>query len=312
MARKPRLHVPGGFYHVILRGNGGQDIFFDDEDRSHIYLLIEQGVERYGHRIHAFCCMTNHIHFVIQVAEVPLSRIMQNMSFRYTRWVNKKQRRVGHLFQGRYQAILVDPDSYLMELVRYIHLNPVRAHLVRRPEQYRWSGHRAYLGLETVSWLESDWVLSLFAKRLSTCIRRYEAFVLAGKGERHRRDFHHGAEDARVLADDHFLEQILGTPVRKPPQIALRDVVILVSEDYGIDPADLQGPSRGRMHSEARAVVGWLYRKLGVGSVKEVAEHFHRDASTLTRIIGGVDAKAGNSKVLRERLRVLQSTIAQA
>jgi len=127
MARKPRLHVPGGLYHVILRGNGGQDIFFDDEDRYHLYLLLQHGVERYGHRIHGFCCMTNHIHLAIQVADEPLSGIMQNLSFRYTRWINKKQARTGHLFQGRYKSILVDADSYVLELVRYLHLNPVRA-----------------------------------------------------------------------------------------------------------------------------------------------------------------------------------------
>ena len=83
--------MPGGFYHVMLRGNGGQDIFFDDEDRSHFYLLLQEGISRYGHRIHAFCCMTNHVHLLIQVSEVPLSKIMQNISFRFTLWINKRQ-----------------------------------------------------------------------------------------------------------------------------------------------------------------------------------------------------------------------------
>jgi len=111
MARKPRIHLPGGFYHVMLRGNAGQDIFLTDEDRYHFYLLMQEGVERFAHRIHAFCCMSNHIHLVIQVADISLSRIMQNLSFRHTQWMNKKQRRTGHLFQGRYKAILVDADE---------------------------------------------------------------------------------------------------------------------------------------------------------------------------------------------------------
>jgi putative transposase len=111
MARKPRLHVPGGLYHVRLRRNGEQNIFSDDEDRYHLYLLIQQGVERYRHRVHGFCCMTNQIQ-AIQVAEDPLSGIMQNPSFRYTRWMNNKQTRRGHLFQGRYKAILVDANNY--------------------------------------------------------------------------------------------------------------------------------------------------------------------------------------------------------
>ena len=146
MARKPRLHLPGGLYHVMLRGNGGQAIFFSDADRYHLYLLLQEGVERFGHRIHGFCAMTNHLHLAVQVAKAPLSKIMQNLSFRYTRWINQRQRRVGHLFQGRYKAILVDADSYLLELVRYIHLNPVRTGLVKDPLDYPWSGHRAYLG----------------------------------------------------------------------------------------------------------------------------------------------------------------------
>ena len=111
MARQPRLHVAGGVYHVMVRGNGGQDIFFEKGDRSHLYLLLQQGLERYGHRVHGFCCMPNHIHFVIQVQDLPLSQIMQNLSFRYTRWINTQLTRRGHLFQGRYKAILVDADQ---------------------------------------------------------------------------------------------------------------------------------------------------------------------------------------------------------
>ena len=101
MPRKPRLHFPGAFYHVLLRGNDGQKIFFDEEDRYRLYLLLQEGICRYGHRVHAFCFMGNHLHFVLQVADVPLSRIVQNFSFRFTRWINRKQGRVGHLFHSR-------------------------------------------------------------------------------------------------------------------------------------------------------------------------------------------------------------------
>jgi len=107
MARKPRVHISGGFYHVMLRGNGGADVFFNEEDRYRFYLLIQEGVERYGHRVHAFCLMSNHVHLVIQVGEISLSRIMQNLSFRYTRWVNGRQKRIGHLFQGRYWSMRI-------------------------------------------------------------------------------------------------------------------------------------------------------------------------------------------------------------
>ena len=153
MARKPRLHFSGAVYHVMLRGNAGQSIFLEDEDREHFYALIADGVERFGHRIHGFCLMGNHVHFALQVADVPLSKIMQNISFRYTRWMNKKYGRVGHLFQGRFKAILVEQDTYLLELIRYIHLNPVRAKMVSNIDQYPWSGHASYLGRQVLSWV---------------------------------------------------------------------------------------------------------------------------------------------------------------
>ena len=158
MARKSRVHYPGAVYHVMLRGNRGQPIFFSDEDRCRCYLLLQEGTVRFEYRVHGFCLMDNHLHLAIQVGDIPLSKIMQNLSFRYTRWVNKHQQRLGHLFQGRYHAILVDQDSYLLELVRYIHLNPVRAKWVDRPEDYPWSSHQAYLNAEAIPWLTTDWV----------------------------------------------------------------------------------------------------------------------------------------------------------
>jgi len=146
MARKPRIHHPGAIYHVMLRGNGGSDIFLDDQDRYRFYLLLQEGVERFGYRIHAFCLMSNHIHLALQVGTVPLSRIMQNLSFRHARWVNWRKATVGHVFQGRYKAILVDGDNYLLQLTAYLHLNPVRACIIQTPEDYCCSSYRHYLG----------------------------------------------------------------------------------------------------------------------------------------------------------------------
>jgi len=145
--------LPGGTYHVMLRGNDGQAIFFNNEDQCKMCLLIQEGVERFGHSVVAFCFMSNHIHLAIQVNQVDLSRIIQNLSFRYTRYVNLKQKRIGHLFQGRFKSILVDSNRYLKELVRYIHLNPVRAGIVSLPEQYQWSSHNTYLGASDLVWM---------------------------------------------------------------------------------------------------------------------------------------------------------------
>ena len=290
MARKPRLHVAGGVYHVMVRGNGGQDIFFDEGDWSHVYLLLQQGIERYGHRVHGFCCMPNHIHFVMQVQDMPLSQIMQNLSFRYTRWINTHQARSGHLFQGRYKAILVDADQYLLQLIRYIHLNPVRAGLVKDPMDYPWSSHRAYLGQEELPWLWRDWVLSYFAKRATTARHRYAAFVHEGKSEGHRAEFHQGGDDGRVLADDQFLEHVLGKENTPRPAVALPAIIACISRAYDVNVEELRGPARTRVLSEARKTIGWLARHFGTATIQEVAAYFHRDASTFSRHIGQLDA----------------------
>jgi REP element-mobilizing transposase RayT len=163
MARKPRIHYPGAVYHVILRGDAGQDLFSQDKDRDRFYRLLDEGQQKYGYRIHAFCLMRNHVHLALQVGEISLFRIMQNLSQRYTVWMNRQQGRTGHLFQGRYKAILLDADAYLLELLRYIHLNPVRAGIMKLPEGYAWSSHRAYLGQEKIPWLTTDWTLAQFS-----------------------------------------------------------------------------------------------------------------------------------------------------
>ncbi|MEA3348840.1 MAG: transposase [Pseudomonadota bacterium] len=182
MAREPRIHYPGALYHVMLRGNGGQDIFLSDSDRTRFFLLIQEGVHRFGNRIHTFCFMDNHIHLAIQVADIPLSKIIQNISLRYTRWINDKCRKTGHLFQGRYKALLVDQDSYLLELVRYIHLNPIRAGLVKHPKNYKWSGHNCYLGEEKLTWLTTGWVLGQFGEDITTARHGFARFVNEGIG----------------------------------------------------------------------------------------------------------------------------------
>jgi putative transposase len=312
MARKPRLHVPGGIYHVMLRGNGGQDVFFTDDDRFYFYGLVEEGIGRFGHRIHGFCLMGNHVHLVVQVDDTPLAKIVQNLSFRYTRWVNRQQRKTGHLFQGRYKAILVDADAYLLGLVRYVHLNPVRAGLVEQPEAYRWSGHRTYLGLDTLPWLSTEWVLGQFAQRLAARRQRYAAFVAAGMDEGHRDDLHRGADDSRILADDEFTTRVLNRPpiVGTPP--SLDAIVECVCRHYGMTAAALDGPSRAHAVSQARAVVGWLVVATGAATLHDVAKRFQRDATTLSRIVGRIDRQVTSSPSFASELEMLKDTSAHA
>ncbi len=307
MARKPRVHVVGGLYHVMLRGNRGEDIFFSDEDRYHLYLLIQEGIERYGYRIHAFCLMDNHLHLAVQVAEVSLSKIAQNLSFRYTRWVNKAQSRVGHLFQGRYKAILVDANTYLLELVRYIHLNPVRARMVSEPGAYAWSGHRAYLGQERVPWLTTDWVLGQFSKRRSSARERYRRFVHEGVEEGYREDFHRGVTDPRVLGDDVFMEDVLGSAAKDPVRPReLDEIIEAVCRSYDVAEEDLAAPGRRRDLAEARAVVAHLATSIGDASLTEVAERFGRDVATLSSGVRRLATRSRAGAISRQAKGALQ------
>jgi REP element-mobilizing transposase RayT len=161
----------------MLRGNNGQTIFFSDSDRCRLCLLIQQGIERFDHSVHAFCFMKNHVHLVIQTGTVPLSRIIQHLAFRYARYINRKQNRIGHLFQGRFKAILVDDNDYLLKLVRYVHVNPVRAGITADPKEYLWSSHRTYLGIDQLLWLCQNCVLLKFHSNHEIARERFETYT---------------------------------------------------------------------------------------------------------------------------------------
>jgi len=310
MARKPRIHLPGGVYHVLLRGNGGQRLFFSDADYQHLCRLLGEGVGRYGYRVHGFCCMSNHIHLALQVGDLPLARGMQNLAFRYTRWINRRRKKMGHLFQGRYKAILVDRDAYLVELVRYIHLNPVRAGLVKDPAAYRWSGHGAYLGREDLSWMTTDWVLGQFGGRAGEARGRYARFIREGLGEGHREEFHRGGEDTRVLGDDDFMDRIdskcsLGRA--KVPTI--ETVIGAVGREYGVETAELKTAIQRRRLSEARAMVGWLVRGLGGGTLTEAGRWLNRDAGTMSSAAQRLVDRSARDPALKRRMERLRSSL---
>lgn len=311
MARKARLHVPGGVYHAMLRGNDGQDIFFAKGDRRRFQDLIAEGTERFGYRVHGFCLMTNHVHLVLQIGDVPLSRAMHNLAFRHARFVNARRGRVGHLFEGRYKALLVEADSYLLELVRYVHLNPVRAGLVEDPADWPWSGHRAYLGREALPWLTTEWVLGQLGRRIGRARAAYDRFVGEGIGGDRRPEFHAGADDYRVLAGEEFLKTVLA-PARPHAPPALEAIVAAVVADYDVAEAELAGPSRGRALSEARGVIALLARDTGAASLSTLAARWRRDVSTLSRNLSRLEARRAAEPDLARRVQRCNNTTIQA
>lgn len=304
MARKPRIHYPGAFYHVIMRGNNGQDIFYNKIDRSRFYQLLQEGIERYGHRIHGFCLMSNHSHLVIQAGDIPLSKILQNVSFRYTRYINRRKRRIGHLFQGRYKAILIDADNYLLELVRYIHNNPIRAGLADKPEQYQWSSHRAFIGRELLSWLTTDFVLSQFAENEITARQQFHAFSMKGNNEGYRQEFYQGTIEGRVLGDDKFSETALAMARQRHQAFVGLDMLVKnVCKVYLLDEETLSAPGKQQPGAEARAVVAYLSLEAGNPSLTELGKYFHRDPTAISRAAGRLQERLKSDLELAARLK---------
>ena len=185
MARPLRIEYPGALYHVTSRGNEQKDVFKSRRDREQFLSYLESAVERYGAVVHAYCLMSNHYHLLLETPEGNLSRIMRHINGAYTTYFNVKRKRHGHLFQGRYKAILADADAYATELSRYIHLNPVRAGAAVRPEDYEWSSYRQYIGLaKTAIWLKTDFILGYFSgEDTSGSYREFVTYGLHEEGE---------------------------------------------------------------------------------------------------------------------------------
>ncbi|MBL8521673.1 MAG: transposase [Betaproteobacteria bacterium] len=181
MSRPLRLELAGGLYHVTSHGDRREDIYLDDGDRLAWLNVLAQCCERFNWVVHAWCQMTNHYHLLVETPEANLSAGMRQLNGVYTQLVNQRHRRVGHVFQGRYKAILVDRDSYLLELARYVVLNPVRAGMVKHAKRWPWSSYGAMIGsADAPAWLNRDWLLGQFGAQRARQVARYAEFVQEG------------------------------------------------------------------------------------------------------------------------------------
>lgn len=207
MARSLRIQYPGAYYHVTSRGNEQKDVFKSRKDRERFLSYLESATERYGARIHCYCLMSNHYHLFMETPEGNLSQIMRHINGAYTTYFNVKRRRAGHLFQGRYKAILVEVDRHAKELSRYIHLNPVRADMVARPEEHAWSSYRALVGQgATPKWLRRDLILGYFGPNLTSAQQRYRNFVEDLLGEAYESPLKRAV--GGILGPPGFIEEV--------------------------------------------------------------------------------------------------------
>jgi len=317
MPRQRRLDIPGVLHHVITRGIERRNIFFDDQDRIDFLERLEIALEKTGCRCYAWVLMPNHVHLLIRTGKTPLSVAMRRLLTGYAVGFNHRHHRHGYLFQNRYKSILCQEDAYFMELLRYIHLNPVRAKLLKTMEEldhYPWSGHGALVGTRKVQWQDRGEVLNQFGKRESDSIALYRQFLKDGwaMGRREdlmggglyrsaggwqalqamRRDKDYQRGDERILGDGNFVNEVL-----KASEEALVETERLCRDGWTweklvqraceikqLSPQDLQRKGRNNAISQAKAMLTDVcLHRLGMKQ-KDVAEKLRISQGALSQI----------------------------
>jgi REP element-mobilizing transposase RayT len=276
-------------------------IFRSDADRKYYLERLEEYRQRYGFNVYAYVLMSNHVHLLIQTGEVALSRIMQGLQLKYTRYYNRKYKKVGHLFQGRYKAILCDRQAYLLELVRYLHLNPSRMRAPMDPWKYQWSSHAAYLGKSGSVRIDTSAVLGELNRSVGQARRAYLRFMAEGKGVGHQAAYYN-VWDQRILGDKNFVEQIdekirTEREIELPgPRAKLSNLLRLTAQAYRVTERDLVRPGRQRKWVKPRAALVYLAREWSRASVKEIARRLHRDPSIISRLYSAYAADRDTNK----------------
>jgi REP element-mobilizing transposase RayT len=267
------------------RGIRGDEIFSSNNDRKKFLEYLGKSVERFSIIVHTYCLMTNHFHLVIETPEPNLSAAIQWLTVSYAVYFNRKHKRPGHVFQGRFKAILVDADEYLKPLSRYIHLNPVRAKLTTTPAAYQWSSYPAYLDkTKAPLWLETEWLLSTFGRKRREALRSYREFV-EGVDVAQLENPHKHIVGGFILGDSSFVNWVKETflsekaDVKEIPQLkalkpkaSLDQIVQLVCETTGSSREQIL--EKGRKRDLARELAIHLARDHSGISVKQLGEFF--------------------------------------
>ena len=278
MGRPLRLEFSGAIYHVTSRGDRQEPIFLNDGDRHAWLRIIASVCERFQWTIHAFCQMGNHYHLVVETLNGNLARGMRQLNGEYTRRFNFRNAMVGHLFQGRYKAILVQRQTYLLALIRYVVLNPVRARMVTTASAWPWSSYSmTCCDVPAPNWLDTDWLLSQFAEQRSSAVHAYREFVAAG------RDGASPLVNTRhqlILGDDDFVKRFFAGEALVDKTETSR------SQKKGVSLAlhEYRACFGHRREAMARAYLDGAY------TMAEVAEHFSVHYKTVSRAVRGFEA----------------------
>ncbi len=286
MARKPRIEYEGAFYHVIARGNRRENIFRDKYDFRKYLEILSGYKERHQFCLYGYVLMSNHVHLLMETAKVPLSKTQQGINQSYTMYFNRRYKTVGHLFQGRYKAILCDRDSYLLSLVKYIHCNPVRAKMVKELQEYKWSSHECYANKESKNGIvDTDRVLKMFSEDKATSRTLYREFM--GDGIEIKRDDVYKTIDQRVLGSEHFLDRVMEKydgeieKEKKEKEYTLDEIAMGVEKVKGITLKQIRRHNKINHIILARNLFVLVSREYGYKG-KEIAAHIGRDPAIIS------------------------------
>jgi len=310
MARPLRIMYPGAFYHVTSRGNERKAVFKSKQDREKFLEYLESATQRYDARIHTYCLMDTHYHLLLETPSGNLSQIMRHINGAYTTYFNVKRDRSGHLFQGRYKAILVDIDEYAKELSRYIHLNPVRAKMVETPEDYDWSSYKIYIGKQrSAKWLYRDFILGYFGKKVSTAQKSYQDFVSALTDQEYNSPLDEvvsstllGSADFIKFIKDNFLSA--KRPDKELP--ALKELGKKTSMQDIVKEVELVFPEDKVL---SRNVKMYLCQRYTGNKLKEIGFHFGIGESGVSQACRRVADKIEKDKKLKKKIERLEKLI---
>ena len=298
MARRLRVEVEGGLYHLITRGVARQDIFHDEQDRAKFLALLAEQKLKLPYYLYAYCLMTNHIHLLIERRVDDVGRTMQRILTGYAQYYNRRYRRTGHVFQGRHKAVLCQSDPYLAELVRYIHLNPVRAKMVDLPEQYPYSSHREYMGLVPKGIVDVDPVLRRFGRPRGAARARFAEDVAAAMKLGAEPKFY--ARESGILGSEEFVDAIIHrigdhdvhAAARRRKDLAkdleaaescdLQSLLAVVAERFDVAKDEICSSDKNPRLVYVKEVLIMSARRLGA-SLAEISDLLSINASTVSR-----------------------------
>lgn len=317
MPRKHRIHYPAAIYHVMLRGNNKAKIFYAHEDYEIFYKYLNHVIEYYDCKIHFFCLMTNHVHLVIEIKTIPLSKIMQSLTAAFTMKMNRRYKRCGHLFQGRYKAKVISDDEYFLALCYYIHQNPVNAKIVKELDEYQWSSHLCYLNKTTISFLYMDHTRKLLDAHVQkTAENKYAAFIYDRNDVYTKPTMCSIDADGLLVITDSVNDKIRNNKKVDLRNISLQRVIKVVCENIGVDDNDLPSVSSAQKLTRARALIAYYAHYHGTYLMGDIAIKFARNpesfSKTVHRNLKKITVDKAFFKIMKRIERQLSSGLLEA